>query len=472
MSGSASSLRFRITAGVLVAVGLSLVAFSFVLYATFRRALWAQFDERLAQDARAAANMVEEGANEPWEFEPASLEDFERKFGAAYFEVWMDNGRLLGRSPSLGEGDLPRPTSAGPTVGQTLLPGGARGRALWTSLPPRQDEEQPIVPSGRRVMVAVARGTAEVDATLSTLRLLLWALGAATLSVALCAAGLTVRRGLRPVVRLVARIDAMDATRLNERLPVEDLPRELQLPLVRINHLLARLHGSFLRERQFTSDVGHELRTPVAGLRSVLEVAASRRRSLAEYETALKEATRVALQMGDLIENLLALTRVESNQERIDSEEIALHELIEDVLKPFSARAGERSLDVANLIPAGTIIVSDRGKLSIVLSNLLANAVEYTASGGRIIVQDGTSSGDLFEILDSGPAIPAEEIDRIFDRFYRADAARGAAGEHFGIGLALTQALCHALGLSVRAENLSDGWVRFAVRRATPSPAR
>jgi heavy metal sensor kinase len=462
----ASSLGLRLTAAVVAVLGLSLCTFSLVLHATFSRALWRQFDERLAQDARAVANMVEERAVGPWEFEPGALEDFERKYGAVYYEVWMDDGTVLARSPPLGRGDLQRaPTRAGTTVDDTKLPDGRKGRLLLASLPPRSDEEGPPRPSGRRLTVAVARATDEVDATLATLRLVLWISGLSALVLAALAGTFAIRHGLAPVARLAARIAAMDARRLGERLPVEELPRELRPAVVKLNELLSRLERAFAFERQFSADVSHELRTPIAALRSMLEVATSRERLASEYQATLQDALNVVEQMNGLVESLLMLARLEAQQVRIADEEIAMRELVDESFAPLAAKARLRNLRFENLVPAGALVISDRDKLRIVLANLLANAVEYTVENGRVIVEGGASRNDVLAVCDSGPAIPESALERIFDRFFRLDSARSGSGEHCGVGLALARAVCGALRLSVTAENRPDGWVAFRIGR-------
>ena len=470
MTRPAPSLRFRLTVAVLGVVGIALGMFSLALHAAFGRALWRQFDERLAQDARAVANMVEEQAGGPWEFEPGALEDFEQKNGAVYFEIWMDDGNVLARSSSLGTSDLPRPSLLGNTVVvEMTLPDGRRGHRLVAWLQPRLAEEGPARPSGRRVMVAVARATAEVDATLATLRLLLWGYGLAVLALAVLAGTLAIRGGLAPVARLASRIDALDASHLGEHLPVDDLPRELRPAVVELNELLSRLEGSFSRERQFSADVSHELRTPLAGLRSMLEVASSRERAASCYRAALDEALVVVKQMSALVENLLMLSRLDAQEVRVAHQEVAVRDLVDESYAPFAAKAFDRRLRFENRIPAGTMLVSDREKLRIVVANLLANAVEYTAEDGQVTVEGATSPAEVLTVCDSGPAIPDEALERIFDRFFRLDSSRSATGEHCGIGLALTRALCAALGFSIAVENRSDGWVAFRIRMARVS---
>jgi heavy metal sensor kinase len=462
------SLRLRLSAGVAAALAVSLCAFSLVLYVAFSRALWRQFDERLAQEARAVANMVEEREHGPWEIEPAALDGFGSPHGAAFFEVWMDDGTVLARSRSLGARDLDRPgpgSNGGTVVVESTLDSGKPGRLLLAALLPRQDEEGPPHPSGRRVTVAVARATDDVDATLATLRLLLWFSALAALSLAVLAGSLAIRKGLAPLGRLATRLDGMGSQRLDERLPTEDLPRELRPAVNRLNELLGRLEASFQRERQFSADVSHELRTPLAGLRSLIEVAASRERPAPEYKAALDDGLRIVLQMNTLVENLLMMARLEARQVGVAPEAINLRTLVTECFEPLATKAHARGLSFENLVPGDLTVTSDREKLRIVLNNLLANAVEYTQDNGHVTVESSDPSACMLAVCDSGPAIPEAVLAKIFDRFFRSDPSRARTGEHTGIGLALTRALCQVLGLAIVAENRGDGWVVFRIRQ-------
>jgi signal transduction histidine kinase len=459
-----SSLKVRLTLAVVGVLAVSMFGFSLLQTALFRHALLAEFDDELAEDARALANMVEERAEGPFQIEAGALEGFDHKQGASYFEIWMDDGAVLARSPLLGGRDLERAPQAGNRpAAWTTLPDGRRGRVLSAALPPRQDEDAPAQPSGRRAIVAIARSTEEIDGALSTLRLVLWISGLTALLVAALAGVLTIRRGLAPLARLSARIASLDPANADERLPAGELPRELQPVVLKTNELLSRVAQSLARERLFSANLSHELRTPLAGLRSTLEVAASRDRAAGEYRAAIGDALAVVSQMDTLAANLLMLSRLETRQIPVARQDVALRELVEGCLSPHAPAAARRRLHIENRVPPDARFASDRDKLRIALGNLLANAVEYTAEGGRIAVDSDLARGLVLRVSDSGPPIPDESLERIFERFVRLDAARAATGEHAGIGLSLVRAVCAVLGLAAAAVNEPDGWVAFSL---------
>lgn len=459
------SLRVRLSLAIIGLLAVVLGTFSLGLYAAFSRALWHLFDERLMDETHALATMLK--ANDGgWEFHYRPLPDFDTTDRPAYFEIWQSDGTVAARSVALGTHDLPRADRNG-TTAMLQLPDGRAGRAIRSTISVEHrlldgvDTGAPAAPT-----VVVARDTEDIEATLSDLRVWLWSFGLFTMIVAAGAATITVSRGLRPAARLGEAIARMDEGDLGEPIVIAGLPTELEAPVTKLNQLLERLGESFARERRFTADVSHELRTPLAGLRTILEVAASRDRAAADYRHAIGECSAIVQQMHAMVENLLMLARVDAKLVEVVRERIILRALVDDVWNGFAARAADRSLVFFNEIAPGAFAVSDRDKLRVIVSNLLSNAVEYTAEGGRIVARSGDRDGFPLEFVDSGPPIPETILPRIFDRFVRADAAR-SGGLHCGIGLALAKTLSSMLDLSLTASNHGDGTVSFRLAPVT-----
>jgi two-component system heavy metal sensor histidine kinase CusS len=456
------SLRARLMGATAFVLAGALGLFWDALYFSFARALRREFDERLATDARALASLVEVPASGVWEMDPPSSGPSQ----VPYYELWTDDGRTLARSPHLGEHDLPR--TGGPAAADTVLPDGSRGRRLQVELAPR--EEGPPAGPGHHLTVVVARSTDELERTLRLIRYRGGAAGLLAMIVGLSAIGLAVRRGLKPLERLAADIAAIDERSLGRRLPMAGVPRELRTTVARLNEALARLEESFTRERRVSADVSHELRTPLAALRSILEVAASRERDGAAYRAALDEALAVAAQLQRLVDDLLMLTRLEAGLAPVNREPVCLHDVVAECLRLHAPGARGRQLQCENTIPADLTVTSDRDKLRLVASNLIANAVQYTETGGTIAVRADPAAGIVLEVADSGPPIPAADLPRVFERFFRAEAARSGNGQNCGIGLSVVQAVCAVLSLRATAENTLDGGVRFRIH-ASPDAA-
>jgi two-component system sensor histidine kinase BaeS len=255
------------------------------------------------------------------------------------------------------------------------------------------------------------------------------------------------------VIEAVGRVADGDlSTRVRER-----GPREARALARAFNAMTSRLEAGEEQRRRLLADVSHELRTPLAGLRTLLEVTALADRTSDEYRAAVREAHAVVLELGALVENLLMLARLDAGHVAIETTSVVLRDVVDACWKPYAALATARSIAFRNLV--GDIrLTTDREKLRLVICNLLANAAEYTESGGWIEV--ASTDECLLTVTDSGPALP--DTHKVFDRLWRGDAARTATGVHCGIGLSLARSLCVAMSLALVAENRTDGSVRFS----------
>ena len=422
-----------------------LVALGAVLYLGVRDAAWQQHDAGRLARARALAAI---GEREDGDYEL----DLPVMPGA-FVEVWRPDGTVLARSPGL-TGDLPR------RLGEfdLTLPDGRAGRAIGLRFAPRDELGRPPT----ELALVLAEGVEEVESAGRTVRTRFLAFGAIALALVGGLTAWSLARGLRPLRALSAALARIDDRHLATRLPVDGQPAELAVPVRTLNELLERLAASFERERQFTTNVSHELRTPLAGLRTLLEVTA-RAPSPDDHAAALA----IVVQMCALVDSLLMLARLDAGQVEVVREPVALLPLVDACWKPLAQAAAARGLVLRNRVPDGAVEVTDRHKLRIVITNLLANAVEYTSPGGWIEI--ATGGGAVLEVIDSGPPIPPEQLARIFDRMWRGDDVRSAAGVHCGIGLSLACALAGCLGLSLTAATRDDGSVCF--RLAGPAAA-
>lgn len=451
MSGS---LRTRVTVSVVAIVAIVLAALAVVLYITARGAAWKQHDDALLARARAiaaSAEFDEQGYEIGLPPEPTPKTP-------AYIEVWQPDGTVLARTPSLSGHDLARPQLQSETsIIDHLLPDGRAGRAVGLRFLPRTDPGLTAAP----LTLVLADGIDDIDAAVASLRtyFILFALAALVAIAALTAFSLA--RAMRPLDRLAAELEQIDDKHLAIRLATADQPRELLAVVKKLEQLLARLDASFTRERQFTADVSHELRTPLAGLRTILEVANLVDRSPADYKTAIAEALAIVQQLTSLAQNLLALARAEAGQLTVTTSDIQLRAFVDQCWAPHAERATTRDLTFRNTIPADRSVRTDPDHLRIVVGNLLANAAEYTEAAGWIEVT--STSPAVLDVTDSGPAIPEPQLERIFDRFTRADAARTGNGVHCGIGLSLSRAICARLDLDLNASSSPEGRVSFRV---------
>ena len=434
-----TSIRARLSVALVAVVAGVLGALAIALYLGVRATAWQQHDDGLVARTRALAAIAER-ENGEYELELPALP-------GAFAEAWRPDGKVLARSPGL-HGDLPRQTGAFDLV----LPDGRPGRGFGVGFVPREDLRRPPI----ELTLVLAEGIEAVEAAGRTVRTRFLAFGAIALVLVGALTAWSLARGLRPLAALTQALAKIDDRNLAARLPVDGQPDELAVPVRTLNELLERLAASFARERQFTANVSHELRTPLAGLRMLLELTA-RHPEPGDRDAALA----IVVQMCALVENLLMLARLDAGQLEVARDRVALPRLIDECWTPLAAAATSRGLVLRNRVPEDAVVTADREKLRVVLGNLLANAVEYTETGGWIEI--ATGDGAVLDVVDSGPPIPADQLERIFDRMWRGDAARSATGVHCGIGLALARSLAALLGLSLTAASRDDGSVRFRI---------
>ncbi len=271
---------------------------------------------------------------------------------------------------------------------------------------------------------------------------------------------------LAPLRRLAAQVRQRDDRSL-EALPQAGLPDELAPLVSALNALLARLGGSLETQRAFVSDAAHELRSPLTALKlqvQLLERAtdeATRREALAGLSQGIGRAAR-------LVEQLLTLARSEPGAPAVPMHSLDLAETVRQSLADAVALAAARDIEIEMVAQASPQVVGDAGELSVLVRNLVDNAIRYSPRGARIGLRvDQQDGAPLLQVDDSGPGIPAAERERVFDRFYR-----GSTGDEpgTGLGLAIVRGIATRHGATVTLDDSALGGLRVTVR--FPAPAR
>jgi two-component system sensor histidine kinase QseC len=255
------------------------------------------------------------------------------------------------------------------------------------------------------------------------------------------------RHGLKPLEQVAQEAAKIDVQSLHVRFSTDGMPSELQPICRRLNDSLERLMKAFQRERRFTADVAHELRTPIAELRSLADVALKWQ---SDPEMPLpnffRDAKDIARQMEAVVTTLLALARCQSGTTTVSSEAVDVGEVIKEAWQPCEQTATERGLRVAFGISSQLILQTDRTMLHSIISNLLSNAVDYATEGGKIScnVQRSCSGVKISVTNDTGFLAP-DDLPHLFEAFWRKDPAR-TDNSHCGLGLTLVEAYAKILG--------------------------
>ena len=269
-------------------------------------------------------------------------------------------------------------------------------------------------------------------------------------------------RALRPLRDLTLTINGILQTgRTSERVPVRGTSDPLDALGVLINRMLDRIDGLMKGMRSTLDTVAHDLRTPMTRLRGTAEMALQSSHTAEEYREALVDCVEEADRVRSLLDALMDLAEAETGAMRLQRDEIVVVELVQDAMDLYSELAEDKGLDLildtAHDVPR---ISGDRVRIRQVMANLIDNAVKYTPRGGRITITVApVKAGAEVSVADTGPGIPPEDRERIWERLYRGDASRSQRG--LGIGLSLVRAIVEAHGGRATVESAPGQGSRF-----------
>jgi len=271
-------------------------------------------------------------------------------------------------------------------------------------------------------------------------------------------------RAFGPIHRLTRTAQQIEAEDLQQRVPVPRARDEVQDLALTFNEMIERLDKAFTQQRRFVADASHELRTPVAAIRSLTDVVLAQGATEEEYVNVLSEVNVVTERLGHLINDLLTLARADEGQVLLERKPVRLDLLATDVAESTESLAIERDITVVVDAQEPVLVLGDEVRLIQVILNLLQNALTYTNAGGKVslIVEAGDKNA-LLTVRDTGIGIAPEHLEHIFERFYRADAARSRADGGSGLGLAIVDWIVRAHKGTISVESQPGKGTTFTV---------
>ncbi|MES2705919.1 MAG: HAMP domain-containing sensor histidine kinase [Verrucomicrobiota bacterium] len=360
-----------------------------------------------------------------------------------YVEFWYwPRDKFIFRLPSLQQKDLPLvPLRGGESVFTDLtLFGNTPVRMLTQAVYPSQES---VVGKPIAVRIAVAKETKFLVEALNEVRWFLIKTGLLTTGALMLCARWIVRRAARHVHTLSHQIEAMPLVDSDERFALPGAPSELQPVVRRLNALMDRVGSAIEHERMFTSNAAHELRNPLAAIRSSVEVALSRTRKPEEYEETLEAVLESQNGMQRVVDHLLLLARLESGHKihEFSMEAVSLSKLLRNAWRPSFDRASDRRLKVTwQVEEPGHDLLIPVALIGIVLRNLFDNATSYTPEGGQIRISAAVSGGTAtIAVANTNPGITEANLDNTFSPFWRSDPNASGHRGNAGIGLALVR---------------------------------
>ncbi|MGA7613610.1 MAG: heavy metal sensor histidine kinase [Thermoanaerobaculia bacterium] len=248
-----------------------------------------------------------------------------------------------------------------------------------------------------------------------------------------------VRRGMTPLREIAATVEGISASRLEERIGDRPWPSEVASLARSFDSMLERLEDSFGRLSQFSADLAHELRTPLNNLMGELEVTLQKERTPEEYREILQSNLEEGVRLTSMIESLLFVARAEATQGIVNTRPLDARKEVDAVIEFFEAFGEQKQISL--LAEGSATVAADPLLLRRALTNLVSNALNHTTAGDRIVIRSREREGHvLISVEDTGSGIAPEHLPKLFDRFYRADAARSGHGGT-GLGLAIVRSI-------------------------------
>jgi heavy metal sensor kinase len=318
-----------------------------------------------------------------------------------------------------------------------------------------------VLPSSE--VIEVGCSLRPVRAELRSTALHLAGVGGLILFVGLVGGWWFVGRALKPVSEISSTAVKISAGDLSQRINVAEAESELGQLAAVLNSTFARLEMAFAQQKQFASDAAHELRTPVSVILTQTQTALNRERDAASYKQTVEACQRAAQRMRKLIESLLELARFDAGQESLKRSPFDLSKTVAASVELVQPLADERDVKIiSELSPLQ--ILGDSERLAQVVTNLLTNAIQYNQPAGEVRVTLESQEGlAVLTIVDTGQGIAAEDLARVFERFYRADKSRTGAG-NAGLGLSICKAIIEAHGGTIDVASTQNVGTTFTVR--------
>jgi heavy metal sensor kinase len=452
-------LRFRLLVWVTVVVFVMVVVTMVTVREVVHRALLFEFNRLLVEEADGVATAVQQAYPDEQLF-PALQKKVEALsqrewFREWFIEIYTADGRLIWESrnvpPALAPPKLDGTPAEPIDVGAYRIV--RRGVAT---------------PNGRALIVRCGCSRTPVEEDLDLVnRIMLWT-GLVTVLLAPVGGYALAGRATRPIAKIIATAARLQPSKLHERLPIRGTGDELDQLSQTINGMLDRIASYIDRNREFVANAAHELRSPLAAIRSTVEVGLNQARTAEEYTTLLIDVMEESSRLAGLVNRLLLLAEGDAGRLGARDQSVRLDKVVRESLDMFEGVAEAHGVTLPGGELPAVIVPGDEYHLRQVVRNLIDNAIKFTSAGGHVMVTVGVQPDRRrawLRVQDSGIGIGSEDLPRIFERFYRADKARtreARPGGH-GLGLSICQSIVTALDGEITVDSQPGHGSTFTV---------
>lgn len=449
------SIGMKLTAWYAVCMAGTLCALGFLAFLGMRTSIHSTVDEQL----RDRMGSVREAIDSAMRKGDANLlrqeldEDSELRPQSDLLQVWDDQGNLIYQSAPLRNNSLPRSAAA------------SRPGTFWMGGVPVRSLQSATEVNHHVYHVQVAARMGEFYEALDRFLGNLLIIAPLALLITSAVGYWISRRALAPVDHITLAAQQISAHNLSARLDVPRSGDELQRLTETLNQMLERIEKSLERVTRFSADASHELRTPIAVMRTRVELALRRPRTAAENNETLEQLHSELIRTSLLLDNLLLLARADSGSEQLRISSADMEEMLKDVLTQIAPIAEQKGVALHTTLPHQPVLIAgDRQLLQRLFLILLDNAVKYTPTPGEVSVALAIRNGmATISVKDTGIGIAEDDLPHIFNRFYRADKARSRQLGGSGLGLSIGRWIAEAHGGSVHVESRYGAGSTFQV---------
>lgn len=482
------SLRFKLTLWYVLILGILLISFSSFLYFTLSKSLHRDVDKKL----RSLAELVASESSSPLSkfgfgnIDQALETSMDMKPIGKFIQVLDESGRIGHKSDNLKNIQLP--------ISLNALKNASRGLITFETHrsfgnTPLRIITFPVMENNHVAkIVQIASSLEEVEDALNTLSILLMITVPLALMVASLGGQFLAHQALKPVDNITQTARMITSQNLNQRIKPPKVKDEISRLIETFNEMISRLDQSFRQIKQFSSDVSHELKTPLTILKGEAEVTLRKERTSEEYQQILKSNLEEINRMSQIVDDLLLLSKTDTGEIRLNKEEINLTEILNDVVSQMNIFAQSKSIHIETSNHQGDIrIFGDALRMRELFLNLIANGIKYTEEGGAVQIAltrdplpaaktpSGYTGGEQMGyakviVSDTGMGIAKEDQERIFDRFFRVDKARSREEGGSGLGLSICKWIVEAHQGEIKVESELGKGSSFIVKLPISPP--
>jgi len=483
------SIRFKVLLWYMLLLTLTLFAFGAILYGSFRTELYNDFDDLLYSRAEGVENSIctywhakitaaargEKTDTESFAANAKEWVEEKRKdpeLMSIFVQILDTNGRRLAAS---------KPAPAIPAIDKGDFEDVLDGEDDFSMLDGRSIDgksmrfriyTKPVSEGGKVIYIVQVAGPLRlVSVALNNLMFALFILIPITVALAGIPGMILVRMTLRPVDRMTDTLKQITAENLKLRIHIPDTKDEIKNLADVLNRTIERLDRSFSLQQRFVQNIAHDLKAPMEILKGELEAALRKGCSAEESRAVISKAREEIEDFAKIIENLLTLTKFDSDEMPLEIRKVKLDSLAGDVLGGMNVLASQKDIELSLICPHSVTIDGDPDQIKRLLVNILDNAIKYTKRGGKVSLAIWKEGGSArIAVTDTGVGIEEEEMEYIFDRFYQAHKSRGAR-EGFGLGLSTAQTIAEAHRGTITVESEPGKGSTFLVSLPLSYPA-